>query len=104
VSNDAVPRHFTLASAANQCEPITVKYDNTVVKQGPAVRLYNPKGNTFNLSMISDDPITGTATYMLNFNVGKEILLLMDEGNGTQETSPLITGSVRYLGGNTPLC
>ncbi|KAF5315203.1 hypothetical protein D9619_007094 [Psilocybe cf. subviscida] len=95
VSNDSIPRHFTLASEANQCEPITIKYDTTVVKQAPGVRLYNPKGTTFRLNLISDDPTTGTATYMMNFSAGKDILLLMDEGNGIQETTPLIT-----VGGN----
>ncbi|KAF8967175.1 hypothetical protein BDZ97DRAFT_1805529 [Flammula alnicola] len=89
--SSAAPQRFTLGSAISQCEEVTINYDTSVISKAPTVRLYDPKGPSFLLNMTSDNPANGSATYVMNFFRGKEIVLLMDDGGAIRETSPLIT-------------
>ena len=91
-------RTFTLASAVvSQCQNFTINYDTTIVSQAPSVRLYSPSGPSFFLNSTSDDPISGMATYIMAFPYGREIVLLMDDGEGTEETSALMTGTTGQI-------
>ncbi|KAJ3483679.1 hypothetical protein NLJ89_g12042 [Agrocybe chaxingu] len=82
---------FALTSPVSQCENITVTYNTTLTTKPPIVRLYNPKGRSFRLNQTSDDRASGTATYLMNFFRGREIILLMDDGDGVRETTPLLS-------------
>lgn len=84
---------FNVTSNPTQCGNLTVTYNNLIVPSAPTVRFYNPKGPSWALNLTSDDPSSGTATYMVNVKRGKEILLLMKGVNGVNtETSTLFTG------------
>ena len=93
---DVLPRSFTLASpVVSQCQNFTINYNTTLVSQAPSVRLYSPNGPSFFLNATSDDPISGVATYTMAFSYGRGITLLMDDGRGTKETTPLLTGMTK---------
>ncbi|PPR02858.1 hypothetical protein CVT24_002336 [Panaeolus cyanescens] len=87
----AQQRFFQVASDPRQCEELTVTYDKTAILEAPNVRLFNPKGPSFKLQLLSDDPSTGVATYMMNYPRNQEIILMMDDGVNIRETSPLLT-------------
>lgn len=94
---DAVPlTSFTLASPVSQCQNFTINYNTTLISQAPFVRLFSPGGPAFLLNATSDNPLSGVATYIMAFSYGREIVLLMDDGNGIQDTSALLT-----VGGNS---
>ncbi|KAF9556732.1 hypothetical protein CPC08DRAFT_820277 [Agrocybe pediades] len=84
-------RRFSLATNVSQCEEMSIMYDTTVVSKAPSIRVFSPKGQSSLLNLTSDDPATGTAKYLMDFPRGKEVVLLMDDGNTIKETSPLIT-------------
>jgi len=92
-----VRRRFTVNTSVSQCEQFTIIYDTSVVPRAPIVRLYSPKGPSFLLDPTSDNTTAGTATYMMNFGQGREVILLMGDGGTIRETSPLI----RVLGDNS---
>jgi hypothetical protein len=90
--NVGVRKPFTINTVVSQCEEFTIIYDTSVVPRAPIVRLYSPEGPSFLLDPTSDDTIAGTATYMMKFGHGREVILLMKDGDTIQETSPLLTG------------
>jgi hypothetical protein len=91
--NVDVARRFTISATVSQCEDFAINYDTSVVSRAPIVRLYSPKGPSFLLNSTSDNATAGTATYMMSFGRGKELILLMEDGSTIRETSPLLTGS-----------
>jgi len=103
-----VKRRFTVNTAPSQCEEFAIIYDTSVVTRAPIVRLYSPKGPSFLLDPTSDNKTSGTATYMMNFGQGREMILLMEDGGTIRETSPLMTvlgdnaSSTKCLGRNVP--
>lgn len=84
--------HFSLTSTPNQCGEITVSYDTERSPNAPTVRAYSPKQNSYLLPRTSDNPSNGTATYIMNVEHGKQVLLAFDDGMEHRETSGLITG------------
>ncbi|KDR82882.1 hypothetical protein GALMADRAFT_220878 [Galerina marginata CBS 339.88] len=82
---------YTMVNDIVQCEEMSITYDKSLVSNPPIVRLYNPQGPSFLLNMTSNNSTAGVAKYLLNFSRGKEILLLMEDGSGIRETSPLVT-------------
>lgn len=89
--NLGVAKRFTISAPISQCEEFTINYDTSAVSRAPIVRLYSPKGSSFLLNSTSDNATVGTATYMMNFGRGKELILLMEDGDTIRETSPLMT-------------
>lgn len=87
-----VVKHFTVSTTVSQCEEFTINYDTSVVSRAPIVRLYSPRGPSFLLNSTSDNATTGTATYIMSFGRGRELILLMEDGDTIRETSPLMTG------------
>jgi len=89
----SVAKRFTISTTVSQCEGFTINYDTSAVSRAPIVRLYSPTGPSFLLNSTSDNATVGTATYMMNFGRGKELILLVEDGSTIRETSPLMTGS-----------
>lgn len=94
VSTTPIRRYFNVASDPRQCEVLTVTYDKSAILEAPNVHLYNPKGRSFKLELLSDNATTGVATYLMNYPRNQEIVLLMDDGVNIRETSPLLTGII----------
>jgi hypothetical protein len=84
---------FTIDSTVSQCEEFSLTYDLSVLSRAPSIRLFSPQGPSFALDLTADDTNQGTARYLMNFNWGKEIILLIDDGRGNRETSPLTRGT-----------
>ncbi|EAU85970.2 hypothetical protein CC1G_02993 [Coprinopsis cinerea okayama7 len=84
-------RHFTVEESPSQCGQLALAYNVTSIPQAPRVRVYSPLGFSFFLNQTSDDPSTGTATYLMSVSRGKQVVLLVDGGNGIRETSALLT-------------
>ncbi|KAF8798929.1 hypothetical protein BYT27DRAFT_7150464 [Phlegmacium glaucopus] len=90
--DSVLPRSFALASpVVSQCQNFTINYNTSTVSQAPNVRLYSPSGPSLLLPAISDDNISGEATYTMAFSYGRGILLLMDDGRGIRETTAFLT-------------
>jgi hypothetical protein len=90
------PNIFTLATPeVFQCQNFTINYNTTLASQAPSVRLYNPSGPSFLLNVTSDDSTTGAATYSMAYVSGRGIILTMDDGHGTTETTPLLLGTIK---------
>ncbi|KAF5382626.1 hypothetical protein D9615_003014 [Tricholomella constricta] len=91
-SQDTVVTHFTLDNSTfSQCESFTLNYNRTIISRAPSARFYNPKGPSSLLNVTSDDPETGTATYLLKFNRSKEVVLVFDDGLSHRESSALMS-------------
>ncbi|TFK24990.1 hypothetical protein FA15DRAFT_756233 [Coprinopsis marcescibilis] len=84
-------RRYSLIETPSQCEEFAVGYNITFVSQAPQIKVFNPRGFAFFLNQTSDDPSTGTARYMMNVSRGKEVVLLIDDGNGNRQTTTLLT-------------
>jgi hypothetical protein len=93
VARQNVAKRFTVSTTVSQCEEFTINYDTSAVSRAPIVRLYSPKHSSVLLNSTSDNATAGTATYMMSFERGKEVILLMEDGDTIRETSPLMTGS-----------
>ena len=89
----AAPRQFQLVTPPRQCETFTIRYNTTVVKRAPNVRLYSPKGPSFLLPVQTDDTARGRATYNMNYPRGFEIVLVMDDGREARESTSLLTSA-----------
>lgn len=86
------PTFFTLNNSTfSQCEEFTLSYDRSVISRAPSGRFYSPKGSSRVLKLKSDDPTTGTATYVMNFDRGKQVVFVFDDGSAHQESSGLIS-------------
>lgn len=84
-------RFFTMASPiVYQCHDFTINYNTTANSHAPSVRLYNPNGPSFSLNTTADDAVMGVATYTMAFPFGQGIILAIDNGQGTTETTPLM--------------
>ena len=89
------PSIFTLAThEISQCKNFTIKYDTTVASRAPSARLYNPGGSSMMLKVTSDDPTTGVAKYLMAYVFGRKIILTLDDGNGTIQTTPVLLGMI----------
>lgn len=88
------PRNFQLLSPVAQCEQISISYNTSAVTQAPNVRLYQPKGFSIPLKVLSDDKTLGRATYQFRYFRGTRVLLLIEDSNGQniRETTSLLTG------------
>ncbi|KAF8645118.1 hypothetical protein AX16_007947 [Volvariella volvacea WC 439] len=84
-------RIFRLSGDVEQCEELTVLYDTQTVSSAPSVRLFNPEGTSFLLELTNDDPAQGAARYMMKFSKRSDVVLLISDGHGNQETSDLLT-------------
>ena len=84
---------YTINSTISQCQEFNVTYNTSVVSQAPSIRLFNPLGPSFLLNQTADNRDEGTATYLMNFNQGEEIVLLFDGGDNNRKTSPLTIGT-----------
>jgi hypothetical protein len=84
---------FTIDSAVSQCQEFSLTYNRSVLSHAPSIRLFSPQGPSFTLNRTADDTNQGTARYLMNFNWGKEIILLIDDSSGNRETSPLTRGT-----------
>lgn len=89
---DTTPKRFTVDSTFSQCEVFTVNYNRTVISSAPTVRLYSPNGPSRLLNVTTDEPEKGRATYVMDFDRGKEVVLVVDDGFNHQETTALTTG------------
>lgn len=92
-----------LEGSISQCDEFTLSYNTTVVPQAPRIRVYNPRGFSFSLNNTSEDPTTGTAKYLMNVSGGKEVVLLIDGGNGIRETTELLTGEFKAKINSVPM-
>jgi len=90
------PNIYTINSTISQCQEFNVTYNKSVVSQGPSIRLFNPLGPSFLLNQTADNRDEGTATYLMDFNQGEEVVLLFDGGADNRKTSPLT-----IIGGNS---
>ncbi|RDB17953.1 hypothetical protein Hypma_000948 [Hypsizygus marmoreus] len=89
---DTTTRRFTVNSTTfSQCENFTVAYDRTVVTRPPFIRFYNPNGPSRLLNLTADDPATGIATYLMSFERSKEVVMMIDDGFGHREATPIMT-------------
>jgi hypothetical protein len=80
---------FTLSNNISQCQEFNVTYNQSTFSKAPSIRLFNPQGPSFRLNLTADDQ--GTATYLMDFDQGEKVVLLIDGGHRHQETSPLTT-------------
>lgn len=46
------------------------------------------------LKVTSDDPTTGVAKYLMAYVFGRKIILALDDGNGTIQTTPVLLGMI----------
>jgi len=80
---------YEIENAANisQCENFTVSFSGG---GPPTVELFNPKGISYPLQLVSST--TTTATYIMAAERENQVLLMFNSGAGGQnETSPLLT-------------
>ncbi|KAG5646527.1 hypothetical protein DXG03_003294 [Asterophora parasitica] len=90
-SEKAPTRFNIIPGTFSQCETFTLNYDRSIVSRAPTVRYYNPKGPSRLLNLTADEPETGSATYMLSYNRGKEVVLVFDDGSTHAESSALMS-------------
>lgn len=93
-------KYFEVISPLSQCQTFTVSYNKSLFSEAPTIRLYEPKGYSFVLRLVSDQQNSGIATYMMAFPQGRTILLLMgDSKNNISESSPLFLSMfcLKYL-------
>lgn len=90
------PNLYTINSTISQCQEFNVTYNRSVVSQGPNIRLFNPLGPSFLLNQTADNKDEGTATYLMDFNQGEEVVLLFDGGSNNRKTSPLTISTLSF--------
>lgn len=83
---------YALVGGLSQCEDISIIYNKSIVAGAPSVRLYNPTGTSFFLNQTSDDYSSGIGSYEMDFARGKEVVLLISDGENLSQTTSLLTG------------
>ncbi|KAK7469077.1 hypothetical protein VKT23_003571 [Stygiomarasmius scandens] len=83
---DFVPS-FAVQDTLSQCENFTVRYDNGIA---PTVRIFFPRGPSYELNRIEDDPSTSTATYLMVAPRQSQMLLMFND-TVSVETSALLS-------------
>lgn len=82
---------YQIENSANvsQCEDFTISYSKG--SPPPAVELFNPRGFSYPLKLVSST--NATATYTMVALRQTQVMLMMSSGAGGQnQTSPLLTG------------
>jgi len=85
---DFVPS-FVVQDTLSQCENFTVRYDHGIA---PTVRIFFPRGPSYELNRIEDDPSTSTATYLMIAPRQSQMLLMLND-TVSVETTALLSGA-----------
>ncbi|KZT27368.1 hypothetical protein NEOLEDRAFT_1176792 [Neolentinus lepideus HHB14362 ss-1] len=74
-----------------QCAPFNVTFDQAAGVGVPRVRGFMPRGFSLFMDETSESPSTGAATYVMEGLRGLEVALLLDDGQGHRETTPIMS-------------
>lgn len=86
----SVPKEeYTLVTSPSQCEEFAVTYDTTILDSAPAVRVFQPSGNSSLADLEAIAP--GKATYTIDAARGQQVVLTFSNDTTLQQATGLIT-------------
>jgi hypothetical protein len=92
--SSSTPLLYTLQGSLVQCALFNVTFDPTLVST-PTIHAFTPLGSSVQIELTAE-PEPGVATYMNAAGVDSTVVLLFDDLQGYQQTTPLLS-----VGGNS---
>ena len=87
---------YQIKGPLNQCSAFNVTFESSQIKNSPTIRAFLPRSFSFPINATDTPPQPSSQEFMLDIFHGFQAVLLIDDGDGHQESTPLFT-----VGGDT---
>ncbi|OCH88462.1 hypothetical protein OBBRIDRAFT_805364 [Obba rivulosa] len=85
------PGRYALEGTLSQCLTFNITFDPDTVSAPTMVRGFTPLGPSFFVNQSTSDPLTGTATYVMDAQRDTEVVLMLSDGQGYAADTPLLS-------------